>query len=75
MRWSGPRYGGRTFFVRESRSDVLLDHPASTSSKDALCRFGWECVSFALVGMWLSLVERCVRDAEVVGSNPAIPTR
>lgn len=24
--------------------------------------------------MWLSLVERCVRDAEVVGSNPAIPT-
>ena len=25
--------------------------------------------------MWLSLVERCVRDAEVVGSNPAIPTK
>ncbi len=24
--------------------------------------------------MWLSLVERSVRDAEVVGSNPAIPT-
>ncbi len=23
---------------------------------------------------WLSLVERCVRDAEVVGSNPASPT-
>ncbi len=26
-------------------------------------------------GMWLSLVERCVRDAEVAGSNPVIPTR
>ena len=23
---------------------------------------------------WLSLVERCVRDAEVVGSNPVAPT-
>ena len=25
--------------------------------------------------MWLSLVERCVRDAEVAGSNPVISTR
>jgi hypothetical protein len=25
--------------------------------------------------MWLSLVERCVRDAETGGSNPLIPTR
>ena len=24
--------------------------------------------------MWLSLVERCVRDAEAVGSNPVIST-
>ena len=24
--------------------------------------------------MWLSLVERCVRDAEAAGSNPVIPT-
>ncbi len=31
-------------------------------------------LSSASIGMWLSLVERCVRDAEVVGSNPAIPT-
>ena len=23
--------------------------------------------------MWLSLVERCVRDAEAVGSNPVTP--
>ncbi len=25
--------------------------------------------------MWLSLVERCVRDAEVAGSNPVTPTK
>ena len=25
-------------------------------------------------GVWLSLVERCVRDAEVVSSNLATPT-
>ena len=24
--------------------------------------------------MWLSLVERCVRDAKVAGSNPVTPT-
>lgn len=26
-------------------------------------------------GVWLSLVERCVRDAKAAGSNPVIPTR
>ena len=25
--------------------------------------------------MWLSLVERCVRDAEAAGSNPVISTK
>ena len=30
---------------------------------------------FAHLEMWLSLVERCVRDAEVAGSNPVISTR
>ncbi len=29
----------------------------------------------ALIGMWLSLEERSVRNREVAGSNPAIPTR
>jgi hypothetical protein len=28
-----------------------------------------------LYGEWRSLVARCVRDAEVVGSNPASPTK
>ncbi len=27
-----------------------------------------------IIEMWLSLVERCVRDAEVAGSNPVIST-
>ena len=27
-----------------------------------------------LIGVWLSLVERLVRDQEVVGSNPIAPT-
>jgi hypothetical protein len=27
-----------------------------------------------IIGAWLSLVERCVRDAEVAGSNPVAPT-
>lgn len=29
----------------------------------------------ASLGMWLSLVERLVRDEEVGGSNPLIPTK
>ena len=27
------------------------------------------------IGAWLSLVERCVRDAEVAGSNPVAPSK
>jgi hypothetical protein len=27
-----------------------------------------------VIGVWRSLVARCVRNAEVVGSNPAAPT-
>ncbi len=27
-----------------------------------------------IIGAWLSLVERSVRDREVVGSNPIAPT-
>ena len=31
-------------------------------------------VRLTAIGTWLSLVERCVRDAEVAGSNPVVPT-
>ena len=27
------------------------------------------------IGMWLSLVEHCVRDVGAAGSNPVIPTK
>ena len=32
-------------------------------------------ITFAVDEAWLSLVERCVRDAEVVGSNPVASTK
>ena len=38
--------------------------PACGSRSKMNCRYG----------AWLSLVERCVRDAEVAGSNPVAPT-
>ena len=31
-----------------------------------------DCLAYT-DGAWLSLVERCVRDAEVAGSNPVAP--
>lgn len=32
-------------------------------------------IKYFYYGMWLSLVERCVRDAKAAGSNPVIPTK
>ena len=32
-------------------------------------------IIFIVIETWLSLVERCVRDAEVVGSNPVVSTK
>jgi hypothetical protein len=37
-------------------------------------RFGDRRCVARRFGLWLSLVERCVRDAEAVGSNPTSPT-
>ena len=37
-----------------------------------MCYYIGRC--FCGIGLWLSLVERCVRDAEVAGSNPVNPT-
>ena len=33
------------------------------------------CCNTTHIGAWLSLVERCVRDAEVAGSNPVAPMK
>ena len=40
-------------------------------NKDA--RHDWRVRYCHQFGLWLSLVERCVRDAEAVGSNPTSP--
>ena len=32
------------------------------------------CYELTWIGTWLSLVEHCVRDAGVAGSNPVVPT-
>ena len=34
----------------------------------------YERISFLNIDEWLSLVERCVRDAEAAGSNPVAST-
>jgi hypothetical protein len=38
------------------------------------CYFASHRIHSVLVGAWLSLVERTVRDREVGGSNPLAPT-
>ena len=48
----------------------LLD----TGNRPSRLREGTSETSCGYVGVWLSLVERCVRDAEVGGSNPLTPT-
>ncbi len=57
---------------------------ACISRRFSLARVGLECIlgflfageiapAMRFYGLWLSLVERSVRDGEVVGSNPASP--
>ena len=45
-------------------------HPPLSSTGPQAKRLTWR----RKIGAWLSLVERCVRDAEVAGSNPVAPT-
>ena len=40
---------------------------------NSLCYHIRRCLK-QYIGLWLSLVERCVRDAEAAGSNPVNPT-
>jgi hypothetical protein len=47
-------------------SNVFVDHRTFTASVRALLQKNF--------GLWLSLVERFVRDEEAAGSNPASPT-
>ena len=51
------------------RSEILLFYSLTPLKKAKFC-----AIIFHAAGMWLSLVERCVRDAKAAGSNPVIPT-
>ena len=72
---------GLQFLVSLSKTDDSLSRPTRLptifGARGARARYDHnaeEGILHVAVGMWLSLVERCVRDAEVAGSNPVIPT-
>ncbi len=55
---------------------VAVQQPTAETSEDRRTRPQLNPTPSALeFGAWLSSVERCVRDAEVPGSNPGAPTR
>ena len=56
--------------------DIIIKHVAelcngSTTDSDSVCE--GSNPSSAAIEVWLSLVERYVRDVEVAGSNPVTP--
>ena len=62
----------------ENDFNKLVIHQRSTqykTEKNALTRFdGCDIILQWYFEVWLSLVERCVRDAEAVGSSPVTST-
>ncbi len=52
----------------------LCENESALTLRGHFLHFLRNGVNFHLFGMWLSLVERSVRDAEAGGSNPLIPT-
>ena len=50
-------------------------HRSAKEVKISLAHDGNLCYYSRANGLWLSLVEHCVRDAGVAGSNPVNPTR
>ncbi len=63
---------GKTSGVGDSRNrnDENLTYYIDDNPYERVCYH-----SQRTSGLWLSLVERCVRDAEAAGSNPVNPTR
>lgn len=53
---------------------AISENPADKSSILVLKKLPGCAIIFHAAGMWLSLVERCVRDAKATGSNPAAST-
>jgi hypothetical protein len=62
----------RPFSTASSSSS--LDEITAIVSISALVKTTESVIHHIGFGLWLSLVERFVRDEEVVGSNPASPT-
>ena len=67
--------------ARDERSASTCEHPDVAARRVGAPPERRDCepersgnLGAPTTGVWLSLVERCVRDAEVVGSNPATPT-
>ncbi len=63
--------------MRRAKRGLVTFSKLVSRLRRCLCNVAW-CCSFTwwllrYYGAWLSLVERCVRDAEVAGSNPVAP--
>lgn len=67
--WSSQTFVYPPFLVKKQKPDN------TRKNKNNPCqpKSSW-LDSISSIGMWLRLVERCVRDAETGGSNPLIPT-
>lgn len=71
----------RAVTVHEMRRTPFRPVPGGLKSENKCTFLLTETTSAALVpvplrhGLWLSLVERFVRDEEAAGSNPASPTK
>ena len=61
--------GTETFLVLASIPRILVSDQLARCSVGIIARL----IIYENFGLWLSLVERCVRDAEAVGSNPTSP--
>lgn len=75
---SGPITSPRRLYnASRAGSEALMDRGLSTrpgcfNPLDLACRHTTDRIP--AIGTWRSLVARSVRDAEVAGSNPAVPT-
>ncbi len=63
------RAATETFLVLASIPRILVSDQLARCSVGIIARL----IIYENFGLWLSLVERCVRDAEAVGSNPTSP--
>ena len=56
-------------------SDSVCEGSNPSSAANIITSVATEVVIFIFYEVWLSLVERCVRDAEAAGSTPVTSTK